>query len=69
MTNDRYPDIKVENHGSIFLFHPLTDRGAQWIGENVDTENAQFHGQALAIEHRYAAELSTGMIKSGLRVI
>lgn len=64
---DRYPDIEVQNEGSIFLFHPVTDRGANWIGQNIS--NPTFFGNALVVEHRYAEELAAGMLLSGLRLV
>lgn len=63
----RYPDVHVENHGTLFLFHVLTDAGASWVGANIS--DPTFWGQAVVVEHRYAEDLANGMIESGLRVI
>jgi hypothetical protein len=38
-------DIQVENHGTIFLFRPLTDAGKEWIDTNTD---GMHFGNALA---------------------
>lgn len=62
------PDIRVENHGSIFLFRWLTKAGKSWIGENVSAEGWQFFGDALAVDHHYARDLASGMLNDGLRV-
>jgi hypothetical protein len=58
-------DIEVENHGSIFLFRPLTNAGSEWLNENTD---GQWFGNALAVEHRYAFDLAQGAIDDGLKV-
>lgn len=58
-------DIAVANHGSLFLFLPKSDRGNEWLDDNVGTD-AQWFGPALAVEHRYAEALAAGMIQDGL---
>jgi hypothetical protein len=60
-------DITVENHGSIFLFQPLTAAAREWIEENVVSET-QWFGTALAVEHRYAWSLAQGMVADGLKL-
>jgi hypothetical protein len=64
----RYPDIQVEDHGSIVLLHARTDTGARWIGEHTDPENRQFFGGALVVEPRYVVDIINGIIESGLMV-
>lgn len=61
------PDVSVESHGNIFLFRPNTDRGRNWLTENV-SDDAQWFGPALMVEHRYARELASGLIGEGLKV-
>ena len=61
------PDVKVENHGTIFLFWPCSEQGETWIAENVQ-EDAQWFGNALVVEHRYARDLASGMLSDGLTV-
>jgi hypothetical protein len=58
-------DIEISNQGSIFLFLPITAAGREWIDENVQ-EDAQFFGNALAVEHRFAGDLAEGMAADGL---
>lgn len=62
------PDIQVENHGSIFLFQPLTDSGSDWLSENIGDE-AMYFGNALAVEHRFAENIADGMASDGLKLI
>jgi hypothetical protein len=59
------PDISIENHGTIFLFRINTPAGSEWVTQNVQ-QDAQFFGDALAVEHRYAQDLASGMSADGL---
>jgi hypothetical protein len=59
------PDFSIENHGSILLFRMNTSAASEWVSENVQSE-AQFFGDALVVEHRYALDLATGMSEAGL---
>ena len=60
-------DVKVENHGTLFLFRLLTDAARDWVEAHVDPE-AQWFGGALVVEHRYARDLAQGMLDDGLAV-
>ena len=63
------PDIAIQNHGTIFLFHPLTDAARAWIAEHfAGREAVQFFGHALVVEHRYAEQLADLAAQDGLRV-
>ena len=55
------PDVYVENHGSLFLFHIETKEAKEWVRENVGEI-----GLPLAVEHRYAYDLAQGMLDAGL---
>lgn len=44
--------IRLANHWSIVLAHPIDDATAQWLRETAP-EDAQFWGNALVIEPRY----------------
>ena len=59
------PDISIENHGTIFLFRLNTSAAAEWVSQNVQ-EDAQFFGDALVVEHRYARDVAAGMLADGL---
>jgi hypothetical protein len=62
------PDFAVENHLSLFLLRPLTDEGARWLREHIAVEDAQFWGNALVVEPRYAPAVLEGIVSDGLRV-
>ena len=59
------PDVSVSNHGTLFLFQPLSLAATEWIKENVGGETSYF-GSALAVESRYALDLAGGMANNGL---
>ena len=59
------PDVLVCNEGTVFLFYPLTSRGREWVEENVQPD-AQWFGNTLVVEHRYAWGLAQGMKDTGL---
>jgi hypothetical protein len=58
-------DFSVENHGTLFLFRMNTPAASEWVSENVQSD-AQFFGDALVVEHRYAQCLAAGMQAYGL---
>lgn len=47
---DSRPDVRVQNEGSLCLFHPLTAAAEEWFGENL--EAATRFGNAVVVEHR-----------------
>ena len=61
------PDISIENHGTIFLFRLNTQAATEWVEERVQSD-AQFFGDALVVEHRYARDLATAAVADGLAV-
>jgi hypothetical protein len=59
-------DIRVENHGSIVLLRPLTERAEEWIEAQVAYE--QTWGKAIVVEPRYVEDIVNGARKDGLEV-
>jgi hypothetical protein len=60
-------DLLIENHGSIFLLRPCSERGKQWVAKNIP-EDAQTFGLAIVVEHRYIADIAKGATEDGLKV-
>ncbi len=60
-------DYCIENHGSLFLLHPLNEEASKNLAEKA-TEEAQFMGRALAVEPRYIAMLVSQLREEGWRV-
>jgi hypothetical protein len=63
--SDNSPDVLVHDAGTLFAFCPLTARAKAWIDENVQPD-AQWFGDALIVEHRFAWGLAQGMKDEGL---
>lgn len=62
-------DVEVENCGTLFRFRLMTDRALDWVYENVATEDHNWIGwRTLAVEHRFAKQISDGMQAAGLEV-
>jgi hypothetical protein len=61
------PDVLIENHFSLFLVRPMTDRAADWLTENIG-EDSQYFGDASVCEPRFVADLVEGMRRDGLVV-
>lgn len=60
------PDVLIKNVGTLHTFCPLTPRAKEWIDEYVETEQWQWFGHTLVVEHRYAWGLAQGMKDAGL---
>ena len=59
------PDVLMQNAFTLILFCPLTFRAKAWVAENVQSD-AQWFGNALVVEPRYAWGLAEGMKDAGL---
>lgn len=60
-------DAIVENHGSIFLVRPSSDEAMVWLQTHT-SDDAQWFGGALCVEHRYVNDIINGMISDGLSI-
>ncbi len=61
------PDYSVENHGSLYLVRCMNQNALEHLADNVSDE-AQWMGEALAVEHRYISDLVTGLRGNGFTV-
>lgn len=61
----RRADIQSTNHGSLITIEPLTQRGTEWIAENVDSVEAM-NGDAFHAEYRMALDILEGALSAGL---
>jgi len=59
------PDVEVRFEGTICLFEPHTRRGKTWICSHV-ARDAQWWGNSLVVEHRYAKGIARAMKCAGL---
>jgi hypothetical protein len=63
------PDFELQNHGSIFLLIPQTPSARVWIDDHIGKDNGyQPHYPIVVIEHRYIADIVTGIQDDGLAV-
>lgn len=62
-------DFIVSNHGTIFTLTPCTDAARDWLNDNVDTENAQWMGKALVVEHRFIDDILWGINQAELEFV
>jgi len=53
---------------TVFCLTPRTDEARNWIEENVHYESYQMLRNSVAVEHRYIADIITGMMEAGLVV-
>ncbi len=60
-------DVAISGSGTIYLFHLLTETACDWMDWHV-SEDRQMLGAALAVEHRYVADIVQGMRADGLSV-
>ena len=67
-TQERTRDFSVQSEGTIFLLCPLTNAAQQWIDENLSPDHMTF-GDAVAVEHRYIADIVRDIREHGLEVL
>lgn len=66
-TTQMKADFSIENHGSLMLFRLHSKAAISFVNENV-SEDAQYFGNALVVEPRFAENLAQGMLDAGLAV-
>lgn len=59
-------DVRISDHGSIAILHPLTDAGKAWINEHLDGPESQWFGGGIAVEPRYMNPILQGMQDDGI---
>jgi hypothetical protein len=60
-------DFEVQNEGTIYLLRPLTPAARAWVAVHI-SDDAQYFGDAVVVEHRYIRDIVAGIIADGLRV-
>ena len=64
------PDFSIEGEGrfrTVYLLRPLTPAGFEWVEEHIP-DDAQCLGNAVAVEHRYIADIVADIQNAGLAV-
>jgi hypothetical protein len=60
-------DVTVENHGTIALLRPHTEAADAWFADHIG-DDAQWFGNALAVEPRFVGDIIDGLADDGLAV-
>ena len=80
VTPEQMTRVRVERHGNfdvevagapgstVYLFRLLSDDAVAWVQSSVETEDWQWLGGGLGVEHRFIEDLISGARASGLRV-
>jgi hypothetical protein len=61
-------DLKLTNHGSIFLLTPVSEAGHNWIDEHIPNDATRWGRADVVVEHRYAADLINAAVEDSLNV-
>jgi hypothetical protein len=60
-----YPDFRFTDHGTIWLVAPLTDAADKHLKAHTD---GTWFGGALAVEHRFVADLAAQLQADGFNL-
>lgn len=67
MTNTAQADFEVYGGGTVYMVSPLNATAKEFLYARLG-EEAQFLGEAVAVEHRYIADLVTSLRSEGFLV-
>ena len=59
------PDFTVKNEGTIYLLTPLTNFANTWVEEHI-SDDAQWWGRSIIVEHRFIRNILAGITYDGL---
>lgn len=62
------PDFEVSNHGTIYIFTPLSSAAHNWVAEFL-SKDAQRWAGGVVIEHRYISDVVIGAQHGGLSMV
>lgn len=62
------PDFTIRDEGTIVQFIPNTDAAKEWLDAHVASEEWQWLGRGLCVEHRYAPMLRDKITEDGFTV-
>jgi hypothetical protein len=64
----QHADVLVCDGGTLWLFHPLSERAKEWVREHIAADPWQWLGRQLVVERRFAPDLIEAMREVGLIV-
>jgi hypothetical protein len=56
----------IRNEGTVVVFSPEDEVEKLWIADHVESEDWQWFGQSLTVDHRYADDLEEYIREAGL---
>ena len=60
-------DLLVHGGGSVYLVRPASPSGVAWVDDHIPADAIWFGG-AVAVEHRYIADILQGAAEDGLSI-
>jgi hypothetical protein len=60
-------DFTISYHGSISLLTPISAAAKEWVAERI-SDDAQWFGHAVMIEHRYVDDVVNDAMAAGFEV-
>lgn len=67
MTNTAQADFEVYGGGTVYMVQPLNETAKTFLYDRLGDE-AQFLGEAVAVEHRYIADIVSNLREEGFLV-
>lgn len=64
--NAQEPDFIVEDHGSLYVFQPMSETAREWTDENIDIPSWAWIGGGFAVAHSLASDLASGILDAGM---
>lgn len=61
-------DFTVSNHGNIFILNAISDDAETWCDDHLPDDCQMFGQNGYVIEHRYIADIVTGIQSDDLTV-
>ena len=69
MTQERWPDVTIENRGGTFVLTPCTPAGRQWLEARAAAEHWTWVGNVVAVEGKPDAwPVVLSMLEAGLAI-
>lgn len=62
-------DFEVDNHGTIFIFTPVSEAGKQWCYNHLPEDCPRWGILGFVVEHRYIADIVAGARRDGLMAL
>lgn len=68
MTQAHHIDFRVQRHGTVWMFEPLTERAKDHAASVIDVQEWQWLGPAFGVDHRLALDLVPALEEEGFEI-